>query len=556
MKELLFKENFEKYESTEYHNFNLYDDLSYDGRINLLEYQLNIAKDKKAKPVFVISKFHQDKETYMENYGNPFYSLIKTYLMIVVEKNENKVSLKFFEGLRRRDVGKQWFTTKKMIDFITVNVKTGNIYHGHIYDYQLKKGAKKSIRKNTFINEPLNDLMSKIKHRLGLYGDHSYDTLMNAVSKFMNEVDGKDSSKQDTLSFSQRLFQYYLERKRIKYPNNFYVYHSQLFGPLRKVLNKHNNKLIESFMVYNKLSGKKIKKALHNCNKLNISLLSESKRLFGDDWINQDEGVISKLLDSKLPFQPYPEEFKNMVSQQELKKVYDLFKEVYINNQLDAYTFFDHIRLYTELKIYGENDLRWHSTDNKGTSFREEHLDWSDKIQYYKQGIYKRIYPDHFYKTIQKEIDGYFPILLDNSFSYNGESSVQSNCVKTYISRPNSLIISLRKGSGDSEERATIDYKLTLDRKHNLVNAERIQSLGKFNKSLDPSWNVALFKLDLIVLSCVMTKFEPFKIVKETKSGFIFNSESDWDENGNLVWNNDLRANMVLNELGMFNDYL
>jgi hypothetical protein len=85
------------------------------------------------------------------------------------------------------------------------------------------------------------------------------------------------------------------------------------------------------------------------------------------------------------------------------------------------------------------------------------------------------------------------------------------------------------------EERATIEYRLTM--KDGLVHADRVQSLGKFNQRLEAHWDAVLLKLDKQVLSCVRDKrFETVKLTKECKNGTILNSDTYWDEEGNLRW--------------------
>jgi hypothetical protein len=213
--------------------------------------------------------------------------------------------------------------------------------------------------------------------------------------------------------------------------------------------------------------------------------------------------------------------------------VFILFKQVFVHENLDSYTFYDHIRMYVELKGFGEDDLRWYSVDSK-EDFRKEHLDWSDKLQHYKNGVYTRIYPEYIYELISKPIDTYFPVLLNDTSSYNEESSVQSNCVKTYIGKCGTIIISLRKGSINSNERATIEYRLIKD--DGKVKIERYQTLGKYNSRLDEQWNDVLFKLDEQLLSCIKDKrFETVKIIKECKNGVTLTSDSHWVEN-NLKW--------------------
>jgi hypothetical protein len=94
-------------------------------------------------------------------------------------------------------------------------------------------------------------------------------------------------------------------------------------------------------------------------------------------------------------------------------------------------------------------------------------------------------------------VDGvYYPVVLDNSKNYNEESAIQSNCVKTYIGKAGSIIVSLRKGGVDSDERATIEYNMTKGLLNESVRISRVQSLGRFNKGLPENWNEVLLKLD------------------------------------------------------------
>jgi hypothetical protein len=490
----------------------------------------DINQPTKKHPLFVVEKTTTDEESYTENYGNPMCTVTKSHVMVLVERIDDKVSIKVFRGFRHRGAGNAWFKVSWNVDYITVNKKTGDVYHGYLHDYQKKRKCSKKIRRNFFYNEPINTIKNIIRNALSDYEVNTYDIAIRAVSTFMYDIDERETF--ENLDFNKRLFRFYLNKRKIKYPNNFYVYAPILVGPeIKKILKKNDNKLVESYMVKENLSGKKLKKALHNCETLNINLYKHAREVFGDDWLNQDCDIISSLLNCTLHAQHVPPEFKTVVSPEELKRVYNIFKRVFIYEDLDSYTFYDHIRMYTELKLYGETDLRWFSEKSK-EEFREEHLDWTEKIQFYKQGNYTRIYPEYFNEVIEKEIDGYTPVLLMDSKSYNEESLIQSNCVKTYIGKPGSFIISLRKGLfGD---RATIEYKLTKVGEH--IVPLRVQSLGKFNGKLDEEWNTILFKLDKVILSCIKDKrFETVKILKECKNGVTLKSDTYWDEE-NLKW--------------------
>ena len=539
MKVEIFKQAFETFNCVLHHEYNpigarhlnpiIGEDCIFDKSIiNLIE------PPTKKRPLFLIKKTTIDEETYLKNYGNPMCTVTKIHAMVVVERTGDKVAIKLFHGFRNRRAGNVWFKVSWNVDYISVNTKTGDVYVGYLKEYQKKKKCNKKIRRNYFSHGPLSSMQSIIKNILTQFSDKSKvsEIALQAVSSFMYEIDKMDDF--DNLDFNQRLFKFYLDKRQIKYPNNFQVYADHLVGPqIRKILKNNGNKLVDAFMETQKISGKKLKKSLHTCHGLNIALYQHARELFGNDWLNQDKDVITNLLNStNTGHGVLLSEFKLVVSVEELRRVYTIFKKVYIDNLLDSWTFRDHIRMYTELRLYGENELRWLSENNKD-DFRQEHLDWTDKIQFYKQGIYEREYPQYFVDKIQNSIGEYIPVLLTNSSEYNEESSTQSNCVKTYLGRPSSFIISLRKGyHGD---RATIEYRLTkVDDK---VKVKRIQSLGRFNNRLGEEWNDVLFKLDEVVLSSVKDKrFETVKISKECKNGVKLNSDSEFDHGGKLRW--------------------
>ena len=539
MKTEIFKQTFENYNTILYRDTSPIDGYSspvlVEGEIfNDLTIIHTLQTPTKKHPLFVIKKTFTDEKSYLENYGNPMCWVTKTYSIVVVERTGDKVALKLFHGARNRRVGNTWFKVSCNVEYISVNTKTGDVYTGYIREYQKKRKCKKRIRRNVFTNDPISSMKSMIKNVINGYvldKDKLLNVITDTISKFMFEIDNQDDFGQ--LDFSQRLFRFYLDKRQIRYPNNFQVFAQHLVGPkIRGILKKNGNKLVDAFMEVQKISGRKLKNALHNCYGLNISLYQHARNLFGDDWLNQDEGMIVSLLNStSCPSSILPE-FKNIISNEELKRVYSIFKKVYIDNTLDSWTFADHTRMYTELRLYGETDLRWMSENNKD-EFRQEHLDWTDKIQFYRQGFYNRLYPQYFVDMIQNKIGEYVPILLTNSSQYNEESSTQSNCVKTYIGKPSSFIISLRKGLYG--ERATIEYQLS--KTGDKVEVKRTQSLGRFNNKLEEEWNDVLFKLDEIVVSSVKDKrFETVQITKECKNGVVLNSDSYFDHGGKLRW--------------------
>ena len=135
-------------------------------------------------------------------------------------------------------------------------------------------------------------------------------------------------------------------------------------------------------------------------------------------------------------------------------------------------------------------------------------------------------------EVITDENNDYYPILLDSTSNYNEESSYQSNCVKSYVDRSTSIIVSLRK---NMIERATLEYRI-LNNEYT-INVVRVQSLGRFNEKLSEEWDNVLNKLDEKML-CIVNdeRFETFKLMKECKNGVKLTSDSYWDDSGVLKW--------------------
>ena len=95
-------------------------------------------------------------------------------------------------------------------------------------------------------------------------------------------------------------------------------------------------------------------------------------------------------------------------------------------------------------------------------------------------------------------------MVLLTTDDYTGESAYQNNCVRTYIDRCSSVIVSLRNG----EERATIEYMVTYYPNMDKIKMNRVQSLGRFNRQLSEIWNPVLEILDVQVgMACREHKF-------------------------------------------------
>lgn len=106
---------------------------------------------------------------------------------------------------------------------------------------------------------------------------------------------------------------------------------------------------------------------------------------------------------------------------------------------VDFSTFMDHVVFKTKILKY--QDIKWKS--NTLEKFNNAHVTWSDITV--MDGIFTRRYDSKFIYTVSELIfdNGvtFTPVVLTNTSEYNDESSVQSNCVRTYIDKPECFIV-------------------------------------------------------------------------------------------------------------------
>lgn len=487
-KKEIFKQEFKNYE-TYFHQDHLFFE-NYNG----------YDKSKIRKGIFEISgEVKHDKESFLENYSNLMCSVVQRNKMIVLEESGDKLSLKLFTSIYNRRVGIRFFGKTKNCYFLTVNKRTGDFYIGHILNYQNKRKFTKVIRKNPnnyvgMIDEQISIITSPYKNnvhdgrlKISLLSQFSYALEFHNFPEINYDININELAKS--------LVKYSLLKKGVKLPNNFNSFiDSQYFEHVPKfnVLKKHNLKFIDAFMSHHGIKGNEIKKNLHVCKHTNVQSLNSAIKYFGYDKIYRTK-IISDLLNqpSNNCIYNFPDEF----TKSEKAKIFTYF-QWQLNGDINQNTLNDHIIYYNQLKTYGERvSLNAKTIDD----FVTEHANWSVLISTYKQGYHVRNYNDGFVENVQQSIydfNGieYHPVLLRSTDEYNDESAYQNNCVRTYIDKCSSVIVSLRNENGD--ERGTIEYFLNYDPSNKKLILKRVQYLGKFNKSLSESWNHIMEILD------------------------------------------------------------
>lgn len=475
---------------------------------------------------------YNTEEKFTEHYGNPFAMVDMTRRIITITKEGDKITFKMFWYNRRRRMTSKWFKTNTNCKFITFNHKTNALYTGSLDNYHLKRNCKKRIRRTLFNSDPINKIRHWVRDSFSSEDKKTIDvpTIVNqVVSVFVNSIPGTE--KYPELLPEQKIYRRYLDAQGVKYPNNWFELIDAYPQPKKKDLVKCEYKYVDALMRVHNLKGDKVKKSLHTINKfVDANHFNSACKVFGEKFIlNQPDEVINLFL-SAWDLTPLTGNvtFFNSLSKSEKLNFFEIYK-LYYRKLVNYHTISDHIRFYTFLKNL--EPVKWKSKTHD--EFTQEHYDWSEKYNHYTNGEFTRVYNPTFVEKVNEVIltkDGpYFPEVLTTSKRYNNESFFQSNCVKTYIKRVDSLLISLRRGDGDTEERASIEYQIipVVSHSQTYFDLNRVQTLGKFNHRLDSSWDDVLVKLDERISVMVYERlFDTLQIEGEFGGRKVF---SDWD---------------------------
>ena len=488
--EAILKNVFKKYLTIFYNDFNNLGDKPKEQDIFGMEY---IPKYESFYLVWKQNKTSSKEDDFVKNYGNPACSLFFELRTLVLEKDDEKVSIKFFVNTKSRMNGYTYFKKGTSLFYLTYNIKTGDIYHGEILNYHKKNPKKRTskLTKNAYYKYPVRRFFCKLKNATnGVFNETDETLITKYAYEFVKHI-GFDPSEITYDNVDRLLYKKNMIKKGFKLPNNYDAFIGTYPILNKSESKKFNGKFIEVIMNRMNFTGGRFKKILHNLNVLNKTSYEFFNKKFGEDLIKKlPDEYIQKILDNNnINYEIHDNINFLDLNILKSKKFIEILKLV-IDKKIDLWSFLDHIKFYIRLNKYEK--VEWESSDEE--SFISEHLYYTEKIEYYNNGIYKRTYDQNFVNLIEKEIivDGiiYKPVVLNDTASYCEESSYQQNCVRTYIKKPASFIVSLRCGS----ERSTLEYVIT--KINDKIKMTRIQSLTRFNKSIPEHWNPALNMLD------------------------------------------------------------
>lgn len=513
---------------------------------------------------FVQTETHLGESIYLENYGNPLATVYMERLTVIIEKVGLKTVFKVFSYLLVREVGKVYFKKSTSLRYIGFNEKDGSIYYGRMVNYHKKRKCGKSMRKNIFYTSPFNEFKALLRNQVTSYlsdvkiytkePEIVTDTINQMFNVFLSKLPFKEPIVHATLD--EAMYKLYLDNSGVKYPNNWKVFRMSYPAPIKKFLKKNGNKFIDTFMMMNKLNGDKVKRALHKISSpCDPQALKVAYEIFGNKFIlSHDDELIVKILESGLSHIRYNVTDDDLALLQRRPKDKHNAFEIYklcLSGDINNSTFTDHLRFYARLSRL--ENVRWESNDYK--TFMDEHILWTERFDHYDKGLFTRLYSKKFKDSLEKVILGteqpIYPKLLVNTKEYNEESFVQSNCVKTYVKKEMSVIVSLRRGDENSKERATIEYRILHD-DNKVRSLKRVQTLGRFNNSLDDTWkqpvsllderidklvNDGLFELPEAILEVGEKKIHTKLLVDK---GSLFMDYNDTEVYRNLKWSEEV----------------
>lgn len=514
------------------------------GKIATLEHFQNSCpvKSKPTRP-YTYGKFISLKEEHINGDEIKKYYADKTKKLTIIDStiklvhDSHKISIIYTYNYRCRRVGATFFRVEKSLRFISFNTRTKNFYFGEI-KRKNKKVTSKKIRCNKFNTQHLTNIKLSVRRTFNYFSTKTQDW-KDFISAENGLMKGDEISELLVKSFAHliynklnitfdygssnleaELFKVYLKTNGIAYPDAISNYVKITF-PKKKLLKSKN--IVHLFMDENNLQGKNIRKILNQGKNTNFNTLVEVYHNLGVDYFAKvRDSLFNRHLSTAhdLYYRDLKIDFTTFILNSSDKK--RIIKLINSDESMSWTLIKDHLSMIEKLKVYGENiKMKFNNRDE----FNREHFEISDLVSSYKGGKIKRVYNDEFISEVEEFIMGFdvdfYPKVLTTSTEYNEESQIQSNCVRTYVEKASSLIISLRIGNEYGHERITIEYLITKNK------IDRIQTRGKYNQNVTQIWETPLEILDSrIDLLYKQKKFTLPKMIKEFNNGTTFETQA------------------------------
>ena len=521
---VLHKFSHEEYWTQEYEKFNT---LLPGTRTHKNTNLFNVgSRDNPDLVVFKFKKQHTNlnDEEWKKLCFSPYVHTKLKRITVVVEKVVDegvtqKVRISRYFTVKGRKCGAKYFWKQREVVHVTFDLVNNNMYKTTTQYIGRKKNT--TVMKNPFkywkkehfslnevlfdidlsINMPLNNLNKFIEN------PQYYDKrdkisvgLFKCKKSLINELCGKDFKFNTKLNKAANILElssmWFTKVRGIKTPDKWMHYFTHNYPGIKQLKKKGNN-LIQTILkeegIYSKYAVKVFNTytdiklpsyqimlevlGIHLLRELNPELLTQKYNMgwqMNMELTTQEKRNFVLILNSLLTDYNFePQNVNNVIS--------DLVS--------------DHLgRLKFRLQTEGLNPkLKATNYDE----FVEEHQEWTNLVDEINNTtsithIYDKDFLNHIQQPITIGNKTMTPVVLRDTYEYRDESSVQSNCVKTYIEHRDTCIISLRD---DEDNRITNEF---VPRGKNKI-MSNVQSRTRFNQTvsedLQPFVNVLNLKI-------------------------------------------------------------
>lgn len=493
MVENLYKKILDEHRTT-------YHEVSNDATLmrNITDHKTNASRmdgySNKKLYYFTVSKYSENKEDFIDEYGNMLCDLENNRRTVVVEKEGDKVRLSFYYYKKFRKVGKLYFA--KMYDrhYLTYNLKTNNFYMTNVMK-SIGYRRSKRIRCN-----PTHNISRVVEH---IHDFKFTNDDSEYLKVFMRALDPDTNYGKDKyLTFEEAFVRFFVSRNGIKGPNHMTSLILRNY-PGKKSLKKNGYNLIHSILDNVGLKSKYFISLMNNY-KPDLSYLIQYANLLGLKYVKSINKEFFKK--ERAPYETFVDLKKKYYEDTELYPIYQNITDYDRKNIVKVINDFtvtspdtpinntrsmnitglinDHIRIMDNLRTF-EEDIKFRAKTY--SEFEQEHVNYSEKYSLYRNSeeIYYQ-YDEKIINCLKNSQKGYEYVLLSNDMDYINESTHQNNCVRTYIDKFDSIIISVRLG----DKRITTEFT---------YKGDCIQKRGSYNSKVDESFNEGIIELERIM---------------------------------------------------------
>ena len=420
-----------------------------------------------------------DEKSWLEKSVNIFNSAVINRTTIVLEKNKDKVKLSIFKFAKSRKVGHRYFAKYSEDLHITFNTTTKNFFITNSTFLNRKRIT--STTKNDFakIVKVINKLeYGNILSKRVFLEELQPQTKTNKLhivdlKEFFKKVEDHlclNTGVKFNLSkegigdgIGRGILSWFIKVWKIKVPNHYYHYLLCHYPGIRN-LRKYKMNLGRAVLGNKELNGKYYIKLINEPSPYNLTDLKKLERLLGARYAKmvpkQFLRLSSNYLDSKY-YDDYEHKPVDLTKYEKLNliKVLGDVEDPHFLSYID-----DHITTKNKLKGFGV-DVKIKCKNKK--QFNEEHHQWADLVhlcERNKETIYH--YDPTFLESIEKPITHLYKgtrtkyeiKILRTDLEYFNEGQYQHHCVRTYLDRYDSIIISVRRDHTTNPKRMTVEF--------------------------------------------------------------------------------------------------